>query len=87
LTGAAVARYSRVMTKPAPRDKDNKFARYRNRKRAQGLKLVRLWVPDPEAPGFQEEIDRQLALLKDALEQKEILDFFEAIESEDHSPE
>jgi hypothetical protein len=61
----------------------SKFARYRANKRAGGKKLLRMWVRDPNTPEFQEEMARQVALLKDAPEQTETLDFFEAIERED----
>jgi hypothetical protein len=43
------------------------------------MKLVRLWVPDPKAPGFIEEAARQARLLRDAPEEKEALDFIEAV--------
>ena len=61
---------------------ESKFARYRQNKRRQGMKLLRIWVPDPNAPGFSEEVKRQAALLRDAPEQEEVLDFIEAAASE-----
>jgi hypothetical protein len=33
--------------------------RSQDRKRAQGLRPVQIWVPDPRAPGFAEELARQ----------------------------
>ena len=45
----------------APTDK---FRRYRAKKKAQGLREVRLWVPDVNAPGFREEAERQAKLLR-----------------------
>ena len=36
----------------------NKSQRYRQRRAMQGMKLLRLWVPDPAAPGFAEELRR-----------------------------
>ncbi len=75
------------MPRSAPKDDRSKFARYRANKRAKGMKLLRMWVPDPNAPGFEDEVARQAALLKDAPEQKETLEFFEAIEREDGWPE
>ncbi|MFL5172853.1 MAG: antitoxin MazE family protein [Microvirga sp.] len=57
---------------------ESKSARYRQNKRRQGMKLLRIWVPDPNAPGFAEEVRRQAALLRDAPEQEEALDFIEA---------
>jgi hypothetical protein len=41
------------------------------------MKLLRLWVPDPRAPGFAAEARRQAALLRDAPEDSEALDFIE----------
>ncbi|HYD43676.1 MAG TPA: antitoxin MazE family protein [Phenylobacterium sp.] len=64
------------MNQPAP--KPDKFARYRARKKAAGMKLVRIWVPDPTAPGFQAEAERQAALLRGAPEELEAADFIEA---------
>jgi hypothetical protein len=55
-----------------------KFRRYRERMRARGLKEVRLWVLDPEAPGFKAEIERQIATLRDAPEEAEAMAFVEA---------
>jgi hypothetical protein len=75
------------MPRSKPQAEPSKFARYRAKKRAEGKKLLRLWVPDPDAPGFKEEVARQAALLRDAPEQKETLDFFEAIDREDGWPE
>jgi hypothetical protein len=40
--------------------------RYRDRMRSQGMKLVQLWVPDPEAPGYRQECQRQSALIAKA---------------------
>jgi hypothetical protein len=55
-----------------------KFQRYRARRTAQGMKLLRVWVPNPQAPGFAEEARRQSLLLRDAPEEAEALDFIEA---------
>lgn len=44
----------------------------------KGMKLLRIWVPDTNAPGFAAEARRQAALLRDAPEQREALDFIEA---------
>ncbi len=55
-----------------------KSQRYRQRQAMQGMKLLRLWVPDPAAPGFAEELRRQVLLLRGAPEEGEALDFIEA---------
>ena len=68
------------MPRPAKRDEHpDKFARYRATKRSRGMKLLRIWVPDPNAPGFHEEAERQAALLRGAPEEVETMDFIEAV--------
>jgi hypothetical protein len=37
--------------------------KHREEMRRRGLKLVQLWVPDPSAPGFQGELERQIRSL------------------------
>jgi hypothetical protein len=66
------------MPRPAKHDGLDKFRRLRASRRARGMKLVRIWVPDPKAPGFAEEARRQAALLRGAAEEQEALDFIEA---------
>lgn len=67
--------------------KDDKFTRYRERKRRAGLRPLRMWVPDTRGVAFQAEVDRQIALLRGAPEQDETLEFLEAIEREDGWPQ
>lgn len=57
----------------------DKFRRHREARRARGMKLVRIWVPDPNAPGFRGEASRQAALLRGAPEELEALDVVEAM--------
>ncbi len=66
------------MPRPANKDGADKFERYRAGQRARGLKLLRLWVPDPRAPGFRAEARRQAALLRGAPEEAEALALIEA---------
>lgn len=56
----------------------SKFQRYRASRKARGLKLLRVWVPDPGAPGFAEEAKRQASLLRGAPEEQETLAYIEA---------
>jgi Protein of unknown function (DUF3018) len=51
-----------------PPSPGNPMPRYRAQKRRQGMRLLRIWVPDPRAPGFREEARRQAALLRGAPE-------------------
>ena len=62
-----------AQTKPKPSTR--RKTRTPSRK---GMKLLRLWVPDPKAPGFAAEARRQAALLRAAPEEREALDFIEA---------
>ena len=66
------------MPRPARTDGLDKFQRYRATRRARGMKLLRIWVPDPRAPGFRQEAERQASLLRGAPEEREALDFIEA---------
>ena len=77
---------SRGKSQTVPTNQPSKFARYRARKRAQGLRLKRMWVLDTSAPGFQEEVNRQLAILREAPEQKEVMDWLEAMTAEVELP-
>ncbi len=66
------------MPRPATDDGLGKFQRYRAGRKSQGMKLLRVWVPDPRAPGFAEEAARQAALIRAAPGEQEALDFIEA---------
>jgi hypothetical protein len=59
------------------RDGLSKFQRYRQNKKRRGMKLLRIWVPDPKAPGFRAEARRQAKLLRGAPEELEALRFIE----------
>ena len=64
--------------KPTPNDGLTKFQRYRREKRNRGMKLLRVWVPDPKRPEFAREAERQATLLRGRPEENEALDFIEA---------
>lgn len=66
------------MPRTAPQNAQSKFARYRASKKKQGLKLLRIWVPDVNAPGFAEEVARQAAIINAAPDDAEIMAFIEA---------
>lgn len=74
-----VARYLYVMPRPARKDGLDKFRRYRASQKHRGMKLVRLWVPDPKAPGFRRQARRQAHLLRGASEEQDALAFIEAV--------
>ena len=62
----------------APKDGLTKFQRYRRGKLSKGMKLLRVWVPDPRRPEFAKEAKRQARLLRGRPEESEALAFIEA---------
>lgn len=67
------------MPRSARKDGLDKFSRYRASQKQRGMKLVRLSVPDPDAVGFRRQARRQALLLRGAAEEREALDFIEAV--------
>ena len=55
-----------------------KFQRHRQNRLSKGMKLLRVWVPDPTRPEFLREADRQAKLLRGRAEENEALQFIEA---------
>ena len=68
-----------------PRTKRNsetplsKFQRYRRAQAKKGMRLLRIWAPDPRRPEFAREAERQAKLLRGRAEEREALDFIEAV--------
>lgn len=62
---------------PRPRTNDGltKAQRYLRHQQHRGMKLLRVWVPDPHHPEFAAEARRQGLLLRGAPEEIEALDF------------
>jgi len=56
----------------------SKFQRFRRAQARKGMKLLRIWVPDPKSPDFAKEAERQAALLRGRPEEQEAMDFIEA---------
>jgi Protein of unknown function (DUF3018) len=65
--------------RPARKDGMDKFRRYRATQRDRGMRLVRLWVPDPKAAGFRAKARRQAELLRGAPEELEVLEFISVV--------
>ena len=57
----------------------SKFQRYRRTQERKGMKLLRVWVPDPTRPEFAKEAERQGRLLHDRPEEKAAMDFIAAV--------
>jgi hypothetical protein len=57
----------------------DKFRRYRESKHHKGMRLLRVWVPDPRRPEFAEEAARQAARLRGAADERDALAFIEAV--------
>ena len=57
----------------------SKFQRYRRTQERKGMKLLRVWVPDPTRPEFAKEAERQGRLLHGRPEEKAAMDFIAAV--------
>ncbi|MCJ2058767.1 antitoxin MazE family protein [Methylobacterium sp. J-048] len=66
------------MNQPKPSDALSRSQRRHRARRRDGLKVPRVWVPNPSRPGFKEEAPRQASLLKGASEEVEALRFIAA---------
>lgn len=51
--------------------KHDKFRAYRARKKADGRREVRLWLPDVRSPAFAAEARRQAALLDRSTDERD----------------
>ena len=61
------------MNDASPRRHD-KFSAYRARKKASGLREVRLWLPDVRSAAFRKEVARQSLLLDHSADEREAAD-------------
>ncbi len=64
--------------KTEAKDGLTKFQRYRRAQADKGMKLLRVWAPDPTRPEFAKEAARQARLLRGRAEEAEALTFIEA---------
>lgn len=67
-----------MRTKRKPDESLSKFQRYRRAQEGKGLRLLRIWAPDPRRPEFAKEAARQAKLLRGRPEEIEALEFIEA---------
>lgn len=61
----------------------DKFRRHREKKKAQGLRQIRMWVPDVDGPGFQERLDLQIAAINASGSSGDALEWIEAVIADD----
>jgi Protein of unknown function (DUF3018) len=75
--GATRVGSERVGTKRAAAQADGltKFQRFRRAQSHKGMKLLRIWVPDPSNPEFAAEAERQAKLLRGRPEEHEAIEF------------
>lgn len=66
-----MARYLLDMNVHTP--KVDKYRAYRERKKAAGLRQVRIWTLDPDAPGFRERMASDWARINSSSEEREIM--------------
>lgn len=71
-----MARYHLLMNIHTP--KPDKYKAYRARKKAAGLKQVRIWTLDPDVPGFQDAMNAAFAREKNSPEMQELNDWCES---------
>lgn len=62
--------------------KRDKFGAYRARKKAAGLREIRMWVPDTRSPEFLAEARRQAALLNHSQDEQEAIAMMERLSRE-----
>lgn len=65
------------MSEAKRRGSAERSRRYRERKRAKGLRLVRVWVPDHRSPEYQARLAKQAAAIAGSPEEREVLDWIE----------
>lgn len=63
--------------------KPDKYRAYRERKKAAGLKQVRIWTLDASRPGFQEELNAAISRINASDDEKRAMAEIEAMLGED----
>lgn len=75
-------------TDPTPRCAREATRKHRAEMRRRGFKMIHLWVPDPDAPGFAAEMRRQsLAAANDPAEQHHLEMLDDAADDLERDPE
>lgn len=79
ITPAAKNATSRNKARNAIPRSAERVRKHRAKMRRAGMKLLQIWVPDPDQPGFAEECRRQSLLVRDDPLEKQILEEIAAI--------
>ena len=64
-------------------DRQNKFKAYRARKKAAGLREVRMWVPDLRSAAFEKQSRLEAEALKRSSSEEDTMRWIEASQAED----
>ena len=62
-----------------PKTGRERTAAYRSKMRAQGMRMIQLWLPDARSPKYRAAVDRQLRLLAQSAQEKRDQAFVESI--------
>jgi DNA-binding LacI/PurR family transcriptional regulator len=60
-----------------PKTASERMQDYRANLRRQGLKPVQMWVFDTKAPGFKEEMTRQLKIVAQSEDERDVMRWIE----------
>ena len=63
-------------------DSAKRVQKHRDKMKAAGLKPVTIWVPNVNAPGFKEQVAREIAIINASADEKAILEELSHIEIE-----
>lgn len=63
----------------------DKYRRYRERKKAAGLKQVRIWTLDVDAPGFREQLAADQDRLRASVSERDTVAFIDDMMADDLS--
>jgi Protein of unknown function (DUF3018) len=63
-------------------DSTRRMRKYRDKMKAAGLTPVTIWVPDVSAPGYAEQLAREIEIINNSPDEKLILEQLSNIEIE-----
>ena len=63
----------------------DKYRRYRERKKAAGLRQIRIWTLDVDAPGFREQLAADQDRLRASVSERDTVAFIDDMMADDLS--